>query len=398
MSDSNEAMTDGTTGPSRRGVLGAVVAASAAAAAVPLLADIPTAEAAAKGTPELLFISTWKGTQIYGARFDSDRGIMALIGPVGEATSNWATMHPTRPVLYVASGEDGGTVYVFTIDRATGALSQSGAVKTDAGGTGGGGLSYIGVDRPSDTLLVANFEAGLAATLPIGKDGGLGSPVSVMKDTGSGPNARQAGPHPHDVVIDPSGRFALVADFGADRVFVYGFDRATRALSSDGMTPYATQAGSGPRRIVFHPNGRTVYLLNELTADIQTLDWNPREGLLTHRQSLSTDTPDYAGTKSAAELAMSRDGRFVYASNRGENTLIVFSVDQKTGLLALVQRTPCGGQKPWSFSIHRSGRWLLVANEASSTVNLFSIDRRSGKLTDTGTSMPIPNPDCITFC
>jgi len=395
MSDSTR--TGNEVSPSRRGVLGAV-AVSAAAAAVPLLGETPAAEAAAKGPLELLFISTWKGTQIYGARFDPDRGNLTPIGPVGDATANWATMHPTRPVLYVGGGADGGTVYTFAVDRATGALTRTGAVNTDGGGTSGGGLSYLGVDKPSDTLLVANFEAGLAVALPIEKDGSLGSPASVVQDTGSGPSPRQAGPHPHDMVIDPSGTYALVADFGADRVFAYPFDRATRALSPDGMTSYATDAGSGPRRLVFHPGGRTGYLLNELTADLQTLDWDWREGRLTHRQSLSTDSAGYTGTRSAAELALSEDGRFVYVSNRGENALVVYSVDPRTGLLTFVQRTSCAGQTPWSFSIHRSGRWLLVANEASSTINLFSIDRRSGMLTDTGTSLPIPNPDCLTFC
>jgi 6-phosphogluconolactonase (cycloisomerase 2 family) len=221
-------------------------------------------------------------------------------------------------------------------------------------------------------------------------------------DTGSGPNPRQQGPHPHEVVIDPGGEFALVPDFGADRVFVHRFDRATRRMSFDASTgprSYATEPGSGPRRIVFHPGRRrTAYLLSELSADIQTLAWNPKKALLTHRQTLSTGVPGFPGTKSAAELAMSRDGRFVYTSNRGENTLVVFSVDRETGLLALAQRIPCGGRTPWSFSIHRSGRWMLVANEVSGTVDLFGIDRRSGKLTDTGTSVSIPSPDCVTFC
>lgn len=198
------------------------------------------------------------------------------------------------------------------------------------------------------------------------------------------------------MVIDPSGRFALVPDLGADRVFVYRFDRATSTLS-DGPSAYATAPGSGPRRVVFHPSGRIVYLLNELTADIQALGWSPEDGVLTHLQSLSTNVPEHTGTTSAAELAISRDGRFVYTSNRGENTLVVFSADRRTGLLTLAQRIPCGGLTPWSFSFHPSGKWLLVANQASSTVNLFGVDPHSGRLTDTGTSVPVPRPACITF-
>jgi 6-phosphogluconolactonase len=374
-------------------MLGAITAT----AAVPLLGGTATAEAESRRTPsELVYFNTWNGTRIYGAWFDSVRGELTPIGPVGEADADWAAQHPTLPILYVATMEEGGVVYVFRIDRATGALTKTGEVSTGGAGLGGGGVSYIGVDRPSSTLLVANFEGGLTAALPITRTGALGLPASVAQDTGSGPNPRQTGPHPHHVAIDPTGRFALVADFGADRVFVYRFDRATRALSA-GPSPYATAPGSGPRRVAFHPNGRTLYLLSELTADIQTLHWSSRDGSLTRRQTLPIVTSGFTGTKSASDLAVSRDGRFVYAGDRSENSLVVLAVDQRTDLLTVVQRIPCGGMTPWGFSVHPSGRWLLVANEASSTVNVFGVDQRSGRLTDTGRSVSVPNPDSITF-
>ncbi|MFC4121477.1 lactonase family protein [Nonomuraea zeae] len=372
---------------------------STAAAAVGALAGARGAEAAAGTTAERLYIGTWRGTQVNGARFDPDGATLTPSGVVAQVNSSWQARHPSKPVLYVGSGDSGGTVSAFRIDRGSGALDLIGRATTDSAGTPGG-LSYIGVDRPSGTVLAANFAAGLVAALPIRPDGGLGSPVSVVVDTGSGPHPRQAGPHPHHVTVDPSGRFALVADFGADRVFAYRFDRRTRVLSAGGPAGprfYAASPGSGPRRLLFHPNGRTLYLLNELTADLQVLGWSPRTGELTPGQSVSTDSPEYTGTKSAAELGMSRDGRFVYASSRGENTIVVFAADRATGRLTLVQRIPCGGLSPWSFTIHRGGRWMLVANQVSSTVNLFGVDPRSGRLADTGTSMPVPNPDCITF-
>jgi 6-phosphogluconolactonase len=293
--------------------------------------------------------------------------------------------------------EVGGIVSVFRIDRATGVLTKTGEVAAGGTGLGGGGVSYVGVDRPSSTLLVANFEDGFTATLPISKTGALEPPASIAQDTGSGPNPRQTGPHPHHVAIDPTGRFALVADFGADRVFVYHFDRATRALSA-GRYSYPTTPGSGPRRVAFHPNGRVLYLLSELTADLQTLQWEPTSGQLTHRQTLSIVTSGFTGTKSASDLAVSRDGRYVYAGDRSENSLVVHAVDPRTHLLTPIQRIPCGGVTPWAFSVHPNGRWLLVANEASSTVNLFGVDQQSGKLTDTGKSISVPNADSITFC
>ncbi|GAA3442713.1 6-phosphogluconolactonase [Planomonospora venezuelensis] len=380
--------------PSRRQALGAL-AASAAAAAVPMLAGAQSAHASARRRQELLYIGTWRGTQVNGAWFDPADGIMTPFGIVAQVNSSWQATHPSKPVLYVGSGDAGGTVSAFRVDRSSGALDLIGQAKSDSAGTPGG-LSYIGIDRRSDTVLAANFAAGLTAAMPIRHDGGVDAPASVVVHTGSGPHPRQASPHPHHAVVDPGGRFVLVPDLGADRVFIHDFDRRTRVLS--GTRTYAVNPGSGPRRLLFHPDGRTLYLLNELSADLQILSWDPRKGQITLDESLSIVAPDYTGTKSGAELGMSRDGRFLYATSRGtENAIVVYAVGRGSGRLTLVQRIPSGGLTPWTFSIHRSGRWMLVANQASSTVNLFSIDRNSGKLTDTGKSMSVPNPDCITF-
>ncbi|MDV9174044.1 lactonase family protein [Streptomyces sp. W16] len=369
--------------------------ATATATAVP-----PAAEAAPQARPDLLHVGSWNGGQVHAVLFDPVQGVLTSNGPVAQVSSGWVTAHPDRPLLYVGSQLDGGIVTAFAVDRTTGALTRTGQVSTDGGGTAGGGLSYLGVDRPSDTLLVANFEAGLATSLPIRGDGTLGAPLSVVVDTGSGPSPRQTGPHPHQVVVAPGRRHALVPDFGADRVFVHRFDGTTGALSPGETGPgaYATDAGAGPRRLVLHPDGRKAYLLTELTAELQLLDWDGRSGELTHRQSLTIDSPDFTGTKSGAELAISRDGRFVYASSRGENTLVVYEIERRTGLLSLLQRIPSGGLKPWSFTVHPSGRWLLVANEASSTVDVFAVDPRTGLLTGTGNSLPLPNPDSIAVC
>ncbi|MFD0687317.1 lactonase family protein [Actinomadura fibrosa] len=375
--------------PSRRSVLGAV----AATAAAPLLAATPSARAAGR-RDDLLFVSPWKGTQIHGARFDAAAGTLTPLGPVGDAPSNWTALHPAKRLLYVGGSEDGGIVHTYAIDRTTGALTRTGTpVRTDEGGTAGGGISHLAVDAPSRTLLVANFEAGLAASLPL-SNGVPGPPASVVRDTGSGPNPRQNGPHVHHVTVDPSGRHALVADFGADRVFVRRFDRSTGVITP-GTGAYASAPGSGPRRVLFHPRGRTAYVLNELSGDVETLDW--RDGTLTRRQRLALDSDAFTGTRSGAELALSRDARFVYASSRGENVLVVFAADERTGSLRLVQRVSSGGLKPWAFTLHRSGRWLLAANQASGTVTVFAVDRGTGTLTPAGDPVAFPAPACLTF-
>ncbi|WP_328551145.1 lactonase family protein [Streptomyces sp. NBC_00358] len=383
--------------PSRRTLLAAFTASAATVA--PLLSAVPAA-AAPHRPADLIYIGTWGQNQVYAVRFDPRRGTMTPLGSMAQVSSNWVTAHPTRPVLYVAGAEQGGYIRSFRIDDASGALQQLGEIETETVPAGSGGLSYIGLTADADTLLVADFAAGSAATITIGADGSLGTVASRVQDTGSGPSPRQLGPHPHHVLVDPSRRYALVADFGADRVFVHDYDRATHQMSagpSDGPRSYATPPGSGPRRLAFHPNRHMLYLLNELTADIQVLRWDERHGVLTPRQTLSTNAPGHTGTTSAAELAISRTGRHVYTSNRGDNTLVAFSVNPRTGLLTEVQRIACGGITPWSFSLHPSGRWLFVANEASGTVNLFHVDRSSGQLTDTGTSVAVPYPDSITF-
>jgi 6-phosphogluconolactonase (cycloisomerase 2 family) len=374
--------------PSRRSVLGLALAG----AAVPGMARTATARPTA---PQLLYVSAWKGQSVYGFRFDPRHGTLQPLEAPAAVHSNWTTRHPRLPVLYVGDAADGGVVHSYSVDLADGALSLTSEVSTDTGGTAGGGIGTLSVDPESNTLLVANFEAGLAATVPIERDGRLGPVTSSVADTGSGPNPRQLGPRAHDVVLDPTGRFALVADFGADRVFIRPFDRHSGTLST-GAAPYPLAPGSGPRRLVFHPDGRTAYLLSELTAEIQTLTWHPHSATLTLRQSTSTDSAGFTGTPSGAELGISRDGRFVYASNRGENTLVVYATGTR-GRLTFVQRLACGGTTPWTFALHEGGRWLLVANEASSTLDVFAVDPRSGRLSPTGTSAAVPNPASLTF-
>ncbi|OON80096.1 hypothetical protein B1H18_13040 [Streptomyces tsukubensis] len=371
---------------------------ASAATAVPLLGAAP-ADAVPSRHGDLLYIGTWAQGQVHAVRFDADRGAMTPLGPVAEVSSNWLTVHPTRPVLYVAGGEQTGFVRAFRINDDSGALRQVGEIETETVPASSGGLAYIGLTADSKALLVAHFGAGSAATVLVGADGGLDGVASRVLDTGSGPHPRQLGPHAHHMVIDPSRRFALVADFGADRVFVYDYDRTSHRLSAgaDGPGAFATAPGSGPRRLAFHPDGRTVYLLNELTADLQVLRWDARRSTLTSRQTLTTNAPDHLGPTSAAELAISHDGRHVYTSNRGENTLVVHATDPASGRLTQVQRLPCSGDTPWSFSLHPGGRWMFVANEASDTVNLFRVAPGSGRLTDTGTSVAVPHPDCIGF-
>lgn len=353
---------------------------------------------AEKNTPtDLVYLGT-DGGQIYAMRFDPHTGQLAMLGPVAEVPKpRWSIAHPQLPILYTASDESTqeGRVIAFAVDRETGALTHINAVAS-----GGSGPTHLWLDIPSMTLFAANFGAGSVSSMAINPDGSLGPRVSTIKATGSGPHRRQASPHAHGIAIDPSGRYALVSDLGADRVFVYGFDRATHTLAPDDVASpraFAAPAGSGPRRAVFGVHGRFVYVLNELSAEIMVLHWDAAQGHLSRVQSLPTSSPEFQGSKSGSEMALGRDGRFLYAGDRGEHTLVVYRIHPDSGELSLVQRTSSGGDLPWSFAIHPCGKWMLVANQRSSNVRVFSIDPLTGMLSNTGQSLTSPSPVGIGF-
>jgi 6-phosphogluconolactonase len=336
---------------------------------------------------------------LYLAAFDPSNGALRLEGPVATLTRpTWAVRHPGLPVLYVANevdnaGDGKGSVRAYTINSSTGALNLLNEVRS-----GGGGTTHLWLDAPSHTLLAANYGSGSLSSISILPDGRLGSLVSNVVETGSGPSPRQRSAHAHGSVVDPTGRYAIVADLGADRFFVYPFDRHTGALSAgDGVASLAVQPGSGPRHLAFGPHGHILYAVAELTAELLTLSWDAGKAQLSLLDRQSLNSPDHVGDSSASEILVSRDGGFVYVGNRGENTLLVYKVARSTGLLTQVQRIDAGGLTPWSFAFDPSGRWLLVAQEKSGKVNVFRVDGRTGQLVATSNTVSLPSPVSLTF-
>lgn len=368
-------------------------------ATIPLLVGAQGTAALANVNPEFVYIGM-HGDQIHVARFDPATGTLTASRPVASGLRpTWAVQHPVHPIVYWTdeAGNDGaseGGVVAFRPDRITGALERLGELRA-----GGGGTTHLSPATPT-TLVATNYGGGSVATLTLATTGNLKSLGQVETSGGSGPHRRQAAPHPHGSVVDPSGRFILVADLGADRVFILPFDRRTGrlgALNPDDGRHYVVAPGSGPRHISFHRNGRVLYLINELTAEIQILSWDRRAGRLTLVQTISINDPGFSGQSSGGEIAVSRDGRFVYASNRGDNSLVIHAVDQRTGRLTRIQKLPSGGEKPWHFAIHPGGSWLLCANRDANAVRVFAVDRRSGRLSDTGASLATPTPVHVHF-
>lgn len=369
-----------------------------------MLASTGCAAIAAPGRAgqTLVYIGTHGGAAlgdgIFVARLDERTGALTGLGLAAHVERpTWQVTDPRRPILYSVSetGNDGktqGGVYSLKIDPRTGKLSQLG--RSDSGG---GGATHLAYDPVSKTLFVANFGGGQVSSIPVVANGSLDGVRSVQTDTGSGPHRRQTGPHAHGVTVDPTGRFVLAPDLGADRIFIYRFDPATKMLSPGDPVAEALPPGSGPRHLVFSPDGRFAFLDTELTGEVYVYRWDARAGRLSPVFHLAIDPPEFTGEKSAAEVVVSHDGRFLYVSDRGASSLIVYAIDPKTGALAEVQRVAAGGNIPWSFAIDPSGRWMLVANEASSALAVFALNPASGRLTATVSTLAVPKPVSLAF-
>jgi 6-phosphogluconolactonase len=335
---------------------------------------------------------------IFTSTFDDSTGMLDTARAVATIERpTWLVKDPVRPILYSVSetGNDGrsvGNVFSLQIDAGTGRLAEVNHVPS-----GGGGPTHLALDARSDTLFVANFGTGQAAALPIGGAGELGPPESIGKDYGTGPTRRQQGPHAHGVTIDPSRQFVLVPDLGADRVFVYRLGADGRQLAPAATPFLQLPPGSGPRHLVFGADGRMAYLLTELTGELRVYGWDARHGVLQPVQTLATVGADYQGQKSAGEIVVSADGQRVYVSSRGEDAIVTYSVDVRSGRLFEIQRTPSGGRQPWHLVLSPGGRWLLASNEASNSVNVFRVDGATGRLAATASSLNVTKPVDVVF-
>ena len=345
----------------------------------------------ARTDPDLLYVGTYT-ENIYLVRMDRRSGELLRVGSAhAGANPSFLAIHPNRRVLYAVNELDqAGAVSAFAIDRATGALTRLNQQPSQ-----GGAPCYVSVDKSGRVLLVANYAGGNVALLPIEAQGAL-APAHVVQHAGKGPNAeRQEAPHAHCIIPDPSNRFALAADLGADRVFVYSLDLDGKSLRRIGEA--VMRPGAGPRHLAFHPSLPLVFVANELDSTVATLRFDKESGALSLQGALSTLPAGWTGTNYPADIHVAANGRTLYVSNRGHNSIAVFSVAPSTGALTLEQVISTEGDWPRNFSLDPSGRWLLVANQRSDSVVVFARDPKSGKLTLTKQKVEIPSPVCLRF-
>lgn len=260
----------------------------------------------------------------------------------------------------------------------------------------GAGPAHVSLDRTGRFLLSANYGAGSVAVHPIEKDGSLGSPTASVQHTGSSVNERrQRSPHPHSIKAGPKNQYVYVPDLGIDRVKAYAFDEETGSLTPAPEKNVTTPPGSGPRHISFHPNGKFAYVTLELTSQLAAYAYD--DGALKEIGIYDMLPPEFVGNSTSAEVRVSPNGRFVYASNRGHDSIAVFRIDSESGALTLVERASTLGKTPRNFALDPTGRVLVLQNQSTNNLVTFHINKESGKLTPTGHQAAVGKPGMICF-
>jgi len=405
---------------SRRGFLKG--AAALAVAQQPSLAPAQ-GQANSSNRPILAYVGAYSGKQgpvgskaneegIFLFHMDPATGVLARRGHfANDSAAAWLEVDPSGKHLYAANiietfqGTNSGSVSAFSIDRVTGNLELLNTVSS-----GGAGLAHVSVHPSGKHLLVANFSGGSVAVLPILPNGGLGPASDVKADVGtvgpihptSAPRGNFAifghddGAHPHMIQADPTGRFVLVNDLALDKIFIWKFDVQKGTLTANDPPTVPLPPGDGPRHCVFQANGKRLYSLQEQGSTLVLFDFDPTSGRLTAKQTVSTLPKGFTGTSFTSGVVVSRDGRFLYVTNRLHDSVAIFSIG-KGGALAWVDEVWTRGDYPRALEIDPTGNFIYVCNQRSDAVTAYRINRETGHLTFTGQYTPVATPAIIIF-
>lgn len=354
-------------------------------------------------TQYLLYVGTYtrgdsKG--IYAFRYDPQSADAISLGLVADtANPSFLAVSSNQHFLYAVNeltqyqGTSSGAVTAFAIDQAGGKLSQLNELPSR-----GADPCYISLDKTGKYLLVANYTGGNISVFPVSQDGRLQAASAFVQHQGKGKNPeRQEGPHAHWIETTPDNHFVLVADLGLDEILVYRFDAKSGTLSPNDPPFAKTDPGAGPRHVSFHPNGKFVYVIDELASTITVFTFDSAHGSLRSLQTISTLPADFKGSNDTAEIHVHPSGKFLFASNRGHNSIAVFSIDQNTGKLSLNADFPTGGKTPRNFELDPDGTHLLVANQDSGNIVAFTIDQQNGRLTRVGQELSVASPVSLRF-
>jgi 6-phosphogluconolactonase len=332
---------------------------------------------------------------IYRSTLDLETGKLAPPTLVAEAVNpSFIVIHPNGKFLYaVSEAGRAGTVSAYAIDAKTGNL-----MFLNQQPSGGSGPCHVNVDHTGKNVLVANYNSGSFSVIPIEADGRLGEPTAVIQDTGSSVNpTRQKGPHAHSVNLSPDNRFVFVPDLGIDKIMIYKLDAEKGTLVPNDPAFAKLAPGSGPRHMAFHPNGKFAYVISELAGTITAFAYDPASGALNKIQTITTLPADFHGFNGSAEVCVHPNGKFLYGSNRGHDSIAVYRIDPAKGTLTFVERQTADIKTPRSFNIDPTGTFCLVANQGSDNVVVFRINQKTGVLEPTGHKISVGKPVCVCF-
>ena len=345
----------------------------------------------------IVYISTWSDDQsegIYTYRLDPTSGALEFIRKTAPVYNPFYIITDSAQRYLFAANADKekvGAVSAFSIDSSTAELTY-----LNQQSSGGVLPCYLSIDNADGHLLVGNYMTGDLAVLPVADDGQLGPATDVVRHEGSSINSkRQEGPHVHSIVLDDAGRYAFAADLGIDRVMIYEFDATEGKLTPNDQPWAEVKPGAGPRHFAFHPGGRCAYILNELDATVTAFDYDAARGRLSEVQTISTLPGGFEGENLCADVKILSSGTYLYCTNRGHDSIAIFSVDESTGTLTPAGHEPTQGGYPWNIALDPTESFLLVANWSGNSVVVFRIDQQTGRLASTGHSVEVPNPICL---
>ena len=341
-----------------------------------------------------------KGEGIYLYRMHPTTGALEFGSKTtGVVNPSYLAVDPTKRFLYAVNelktyeDKPTGTVSAFAVDAKSGKLEFLNKRLTH-----GTDPCHVIVDGKGRHIFVANFMSGSVCVLPVRNDGSLGEASDFVQHLGSSVDpVRQKGPHAHSVTLDKANRFAFVPDLGLDKLMVYRFERTRGMLEPNAVGWIKVKPGAGPRHVALHPGGRLAFLINELDSTLTALSFDARKGVFKELQVVPTLPAGFQGESTCADVQVAPSGRFVYASDRGHDSLVIYRIGQRTGRLTYVGHQSTQGRTPRQFEIDPTGRFLLVGNQDADTIVSFRIDPRAGTLEPTGQVLQVPTPVCVKF-
>jgi 6-phosphogluconolactonase len=354
---------------------------------------------------QIMYVGTYTAPQssakgIYAYRFDAKTGKAAPLGLMAETPNpTFLAIHPNGKYLYAINevntfqGKPAGSVTAYSIDRATGKLTELNQVSSASPGP-----CHLIVDATGKTVFVANYAGGSFASFPILEGGKLGEAASFVQLKGTGSDkSRQGEPHGHSVNLPKNNKFMLGADLGTDKVMIYKVDAANSKITPSDPPFAMVKPGSGPRHLVIAPDQKHVYVLSEMASAVTTFDFDAGTGAMKEIDMVSALPADYKGKSTSAEIEIDARGRFVYTSNRGHDSIAVFAVDPKTAKLSLIQNQSTGGAIPRAFVLDPSGNYIVAGNQNTNNIAIFKIDGATGKLSPTGEKLELGAPVTFAF-